>query len=113
MCGFRAWSLLMLLALPLVSVEPSWKDQLDKLDKQIQALSLQIDSYRHQALAAENSAQNQMQSNFPVYIQDIQDSEKYEELSRNAEKQMKLLMQEREELIATHAQNTPSNNTNK
>lgn len=101
------------LSAPLLSGEPSWKEQLVQLDKQIQTLSLQIDSYRHKALDAESEAQNQMTSNFPLYIEEIKESENYEELSRNAEKQMKILMEQRENLIKAHAKEIPATSNTK
>lgn len=75
------------------------QQELVKLDKQIQDLSLKIDDYRHKSLNFEAEAQRVMMSDFAKYTDRIKEAEQYEELTRNSESQLKLLLQQRRTLI--------------
>lgn len=82
---------------------PQWQVELDNLDKQIQDLSLKIDSYRHKSLDAEAEAQRVMLSDFAKYSAKIKEAEGYEEKTRTGETQLKLLLDQRRAYIEAHS----------
>lgn len=74
-------------------------DQLKQLNKEIETLSMQIDSYRHKGLDAEIESQKFMQSDWAMYEYKIKEAERYERLAREGEKRLQILMQKRDELV--------------
>lgn len=77
----------------------SMQTQLQAIDQQIQELEVKIDGFRHKALEAEADAQQSMKSDYSQYLGKIKESEKYEVQSREASRQLKLLMQQRQAML--------------